>query len=55
MDQKFFNKRYFFFPGVGIKGDEGRVERGLNRQNTIHKKFKCSMQTFHILDSFLGM
>ena len=40
VDQKFFNKRYFF-PGVWIEEVGGRVERGLNKQNTIHKKLRC--------------
>ena len=50
-----FLTKDIFFPGVWIEEDGGRVERGLNKQNTIHKKFKCSMQTFHILDAFWGM
>ena len=32
--------------GEGLK----EAYTGLNKQNTIHKKIKCSMQTFQILN-----
>ena len=51
---QFLTKDIFFREFELKKMGEGLKEAytGLNKQNTIHKKIKCSMQTFHILDAF---